>query len=1024
MNRVVNSLMRSIGLGGAGTPQGVCIIAHSARPQALMDNMGIEWGVQYEIARGVSRGWWTWDDVTEARLKELRGQNEEAARKVPQVLPHSPTVGISQPDSQVWAELDREEAAIIEGRQRGLGLQGPWKDTEDWYGGKIQQVARIEEANGALRLVLAPMEMRKSCRFARFLGSRRLLQVTVPREIQNKHGDKLKEFFLQKFVLCGRVFVAFGMKDGKIFLMETREDHERGARVMGDAQRMSLEEFVDWHNPLDRNGKQAVSKWTTRFDLGLSISVPALEFSPDNIYNLDDEYAVDKAVKKTEHIYTDGCGFMNGAALSEIGRRMGYRTRPTAVQGRIAGAKGLWVLHPRQQSPTGTPKIWIRESQTKINLDLNNLHRAHCIFDLLAPPRVTLPSRLSRLTILNLSHNGVPTQTFVDLMRETLDEQVRALTRWSHPQDMQLLWATVNRLGHVTASRVQQYALGASRALGLSGRIREDEFPTDDPPDLLRELFDAAGGRELDPEESEALLAELQSVDAAPQRLRDRYTGEPLTIHGVVMDLLQAGFHPLRLPILYEKLKRITTKVIEDVIHDFHVSIPLSAEAFIVPDPYGVLEPGQIHFKSSEDLKPPLEDLNPNILTGEVLIYRNPNRLPSDVQKVTAVRHEKLADYTDVIVLPVKGPCSFASMLAGGDVCVCIYDPRLVADFRNSPLAVQPPNFLKDNFEDQGTIEQVAAVAAKMLEMANDPDGRRKKLQNALLSDLSRPLVGAYSMFHENAAYVHGYDALETIRNAFMFNTVLDARKSGLKVKDEVYRQDKRKYDRQRPACLSTRSAGAEGDLPSTVLPLTRPANLGTFILDKLLEEGKRMRNEHLSLYDSFTRSHGYQERPDQELLRLYNQTLLFAQNPAVKEHITLIREHVDKHIKRWREAASSSSTTSRTPARTPRARRRTAAPTAVESRNKWKELAQSFATGPDLPSDSLLASLGDLDAVKASWAYAQHPRFAWSVAFQTLCRIKAMNQSAVVMTGSFADAMSISSSAVRVFEQSRLGMS
>lgn len=99
---------------------------------------------------------------------------------------------------------------------------------------------------------------------------------------------------------------------------------------------------------------------------------------------------------------------------------------------------------------------------------------------------------------------------------------------------------------------------------------------------------------------------------------------------------------------------------------------------------------------------------------------------------------------------------------------MCIYDPRLVQGFKNSTLSQQPEGFLTDNFEDQGTIEQVAAVAAQMAQMVNDPDARRKKLQGALLSDISQPLVGAYSVFHENAAYVHGYDAPETVRNAFM----------------------------------------------------------------------------------------------------------------------------------------------------------------------------------------------------------------------------------------------------------------
>ena len=64
---------------------------------------------------------------------------------------------------------------------------------------------------------------------------------------------------------------------------------------------------------------------------------------------------------------------------------------------------------------------------------------------------------------------------------------------------------------------------------------------------------------------------------------RDQTTGEPLTKHAVVLDLIQAGFNPLRLDLLHDKLKMIVTDVIESVIQDFHISIPMSAEAFIVP---------------------------------------------------------------------------------------------------------------------------------------------------------------------------------------------------------------------------------------------------------------------------------------------------------------------------------------------------------------------------------------------------------------------------------------------------------
>ena len=126
----------------------------------------------------------------------------------------------------------------------------------DWYGGKVQQVAMLREADDGFHLVLTKMEMGKSTRFARSLGSRRMLQVSIPRDVVIHRADELRAFFGQKFVLCGRVFVAFCVKGARVFLMEIPEDYERVADAPGDDKRITLMEFVAWHNPMDRNGSQ------------------------------------------------------------------------------------------------------------------------------------------------------------------------------------------------------------------------------------------------------------------------------------------------------------------------------------------------------------------------------------------------------------------------------------------------------------------------------------------------------------------------------------------------------------------------------------------------------------------------------------------------------------------------------------------------------------------------------------------------------------------------------------------------
>ena len=95
---------------------------------------------------------------------------------------------------------------------------------------------------------------------------------------------------------------------------------------------------------------------------------------------------------------------MNFTALRLAAHRLSYEGVPIALQGRIFGSKGVWILHPSDHSIDSPPRIWIRDSQRKINLVdpsllhygcpqdpdvLRDVHPAHFIFDLVArsPPQ-------------------------------------------------------------------------------------------------------------------------------------------------------------------------------------------------------------------------------------------------------------------------------------------------------------------------------------------------------------------------------------------------------------------------------------------------------------------------------------------------------------------------------------------------------------------------------------------------------------------------------------------------------------
>lgn len=253
----------------------VATIAYCAETQKVMDEKQIAWGVQYELARGVTQNKWDWSTVRE-KLDQLVGNNAQVARKVRRVM-----LGGSSSDSadlSVWLEnfipykasmfnrtrfirqeLDREQLAFREGLSRGLGLMGSWEGDNDWYGGQIQQLARLAEdgKTKTFKILLEPMEKRRSHRFARFCGSRSMLQLRIPVKLLQEKNSQIKTALNRKFVLCGRIFVPFHSKDNSLYMVETNEDVFRKSQAWcDDNHRQSFSEFINWHNPLEHNSNQ------------------------------------------------------------------------------------------------------------------------------------------------------------------------------------------------------------------------------------------------------------------------------------------------------------------------------------------------------------------------------------------------------------------------------------------------------------------------------------------------------------------------------------------------------------------------------------------------------------------------------------------------------------------------------------------------------------------------------------------------------------------------------------------------
>ena len=169
---------------------------------------------------------------------------------------------------------------------------------------------------------------------------------------------------------------------------------------------------------------------------------------------------------------------------------------------------------------------------------------------------MTFPARLNRLSILNLAHNGVPNDIFVRLMDEGLREEVNALRRWEGEHAMESLWTAVDIACGVTSSRLQRLAAGLQRALGLAGRETDDRA-------------------------SESELSDHSSV--ASEDLSAGFDLAPVTLGETVVEKLQAGFSPLRDLQLCEDLRQVIKNTLESYIKEYHIGVPQSAEAFIIP---------------------------------------------------------------------------------------------------------------------------------------------------------------------------------------------------------------------------------------------------------------------------------------------------------------------------------------------------------------------------------------------------------------------------------------------------------
>ena len=215
-----------------------------------------------------------------------------------------------------------------------------------------------------------------------------------------------------------------------------------------------------------------------------------------------------------------------------------------------------------------------------------------------------------------------------------------------------------------------------------------------------------------------------------------------------------------------------------------------------------------------------------------------------------------------------------------------------------------------------------------------------------------------------------------------------------------------RKYNKELPESLAKDGDGSDA--------CNRPRHLGKFVLDGLLEHGKKIWQGHNDKYKSM-RSKAFGKSNDHELLRPYEEAKAGFTSPPHSEQLKILTEHIDKCRRDWAGLSGPSRSLA-----SPNARAQ------AESRQKRgtivANIRKEFTTGPppELITDLYSLPRGSkmVKEIKASYAYSLGEKFGVEVAFHDLCALKASAyEDEYPVNGKFRDVMVISPAVARRYK-------
>ncbi|CEL04270.1 hypothetical protein ASPCAL05400 [Aspergillus calidoustus] len=621
---------------------------------------------------------------------------------------------------------------------------------------------------GVLRLKLSPLKTERSCRFGRRFGSDRFLSLTIPapsrppgylrlpdhpallREsialwlTQNPHrclGRAWKPFFVEevkqkrKGRAEPRFRVDFFAIDGVDFRDRFSPSKFRVSAKDESADAhtpMSLESLLEWHLSPMQNSDQTNLKLFQRMSLGLSKTFATITLKPRQVLYLRDP--------PNHKVMNDGCALMSRNLANMICDSLGITgNTPSSFQGRIAGAKGLWMVDAHQsQVSAGGDDVWIQISDSQLKI------KPH-------PREWREPVDSDKLTF--------------------------EVVKWSkplHPVDLNIQLLAI--LDH--GGPIKDYIADLARQ-GIQGVARDfEEVLKHNSPVLCRSL-----AQKIRPTADSGPAFMAQSMRRLEQWMSDDIEA--------IIRFSEAGFTPCEFYPLRKRLGRCLRDLLDRYVDEMRFEVPLSTYAFCIADPYGVLGENEVHFGLSTNWRDEQGEFEDNLLDGiDVLVGRLPAHLPSDIQRRRAVWKPELRHFKDVIVFPTTGDHPLADLLSGGDYdgdtpWIC-WDQNIVRKFQNS----SPPT------GNENCTPEYFGLTKHSVPM-RDIHSMSEFLDSSFTFNLTLSNLGRCTVEHEKLSYDESIDSRNAKELSCLLSHLVDGRKAGVHLSETAWRQYRKKISPQ-----------------------------------------------------------------------------------------------------------------------------------------------------------------------------------------------------------------------------------